>query len=248
MQGKVAIVTGGARGIGLATARLLAARGARVVSADLAPPADEEGIEGRVADVTDAAQVRDLVAWTLERRGRLDVLVANAGRPYSSTSATSSEEEWSACLDLNLKAAWYCAREAREALQASGRGAIVTVASIQGRWGGRNTFPYSAAKGGLLALTRSLAMEYAPRVRVNAVVPAQIESVRTAPYFAQFGDAEEARRQAVAAYPLGRLGKPEDVARAIAFLASDDAEWITGVRLMVDGGWSASLPPSPELH
>ena len=123
----------------------------------------------------------------------------------------------------------------------SGRGSIVVVASIRGEYGGKKTFPYSAAKGGLLALTRSLAIEYAPDIRVNAVIPAQIESVRTEPYFASFPDPEEARRRVIASYPLGRIGKPEDVACAIAFLASDEAAWITGTFLHVDGGWTATL-------
>lgn len=248
MTGRIAVVTGGGRGIGHATAALLASRGADVTIADVAFPPGLKSFTKVTADVTDPAGVRCLFESVRERHGRLDMLVINAGRPYSSTSLTSSEDEWRECLDLNLKAAWYCAREAHPLLAAAGRASIVTVASIQGQWGGRNTFPYSAAKGGLLALTRSLAVEYAPGVRVNAVVPAQIESVRTEPYFASFRDPEEARRRALASYPMGRLGKPEDVAGAIAFLASDDAAWITGAFLMVDGGWSAALPDLSDLR
>src|SRR6185437_1336682 len=136
---------------------------------------------------------------------------------------------------------WLGARAAYPLLRKSGHGSIVVVASIQGEYAGKNTFPYSAAKGGLLALTRSLAIEYAPDIRVNAVVPAQGESVRTEPNFAKFRDPEEARRRVCASYPLGRIGKPEDVAYAIAFLASDEAAWITGASLHVDGGWTAAL-------
>ena len=245
---KIAVVTGGGRGIGRATADLLAERGTAVTIAYLHFPALGTGLDEIQADVTREQDVRRLFQHVRERHGRLDMLVINAGRPYSSTTLTSNEEEWNECLNLNLKSAWYCTREAHALLATDGGGSIVTVASIQGQWGGRNTFPYSAAKGGLLALTRSLAVEFAPGIRVNAVVPAQIESVRTEPYFASFRDPQQARQRAIAAYPMGRLGKPEDVARAIAFLASEEASWITGAFLMVDGGWSAALPDLTDLR
>jgi len=248
MTGKTAVVTGGARGIGYATAMLLASHGAEVVVADREESKNEKRFVEVITDVTDPAQVGDLFRCVKERYSRLDILVINAGRPYSSTSLNSNEREWNECLDLNLKSAWYCAREAHPLLSATGRGSIVTVASIQGQYGGRKTFPYSAAKGGLLGLTRSLAVEYAPAVRVNAVIPGQIESVRTEPYFASFRDPEEARRRVVRSYPMGRLGKPEDVAQAIAFLSSDEAAWITGAFLLVDGGWSAALPDLSDLR
>lgn len=133
-------------------------------------------------------------------------------------------------------------------LLASGHASIVTLASAQGQRSSKNSFPYSAAKGGLLALTRTLAVEYAPHIRVNAIIPGQIESVRTEPLFESFRDPAEARRRVLATFPMGRLGKPEDVAKAILFLASDDAAWITGTFLHVDGGRDAALIDLSDLE
>jgi NAD(P)-dependent dehydrogenase (short-subunit alcohol dehydrogenase family) len=243
--GRVAVVTGGGRGIGLATARLLAGEGATVVVADLERgEACGEFVE---TDVSNKQAVERLMAEVRARHGRLDTLVANAGQPYQMTSLTAGEEEWSRCLDVNLKSAWLCARAAHGLLAASGRGSIVTVASAQGLRSNRSSFPYSAAKGGLMALTRTLAVEYAPRVRVNGVIPGQIESVRTEPYFNSFTDPAEARRRVLSTFPMGRLGRPEDIARAIVFLASDEAEWITGTFLTVDGGRDAALVDLSDL-
>lgn len=133
-------------------------------------------------------------------------------------------------------------------LQPSRWPAIVTVASAQGLRATPRCIPYAAAKGGLLALTRAMAVEYAPRIRVNAVIPGQVESVRTAAHFDAFADPKEARRRTLATFPLGRLGKPEDIANAIYFLASEEAAWITGTFLMVDGGRDAALPGPHDLE
>lgn len=244
-QDRVVVVTGGGRGIGLATAKVFAREGARVVVADL--QAVEECGEFIRTDVTGTAAVERLFALVAQRHGRLDTLVANAGCLYSLTSLTATEQDWTECLNVNLKSVWLCAKAAHPLLAAAGHGSIVTVASAQGLRANKSSFLYSAAKGGLLAATRALAVEYAPAIRVNAIIPGQIESVRTEPYFASFTDPAEARRRVLSTFPMRRLGKPEDVAKAILFLASDDAAWITGSFLTVDGGRDAALEDLSDL-
>lgn len=243
LRNKVALITGGAQGIGRATAECFIAEGATVIVADIKPTS----LEGASSVVADVAQA-DQVAQMFRAIHKIDILVCNAGRPYRSTSLTASDSDWEECLALNLKSAWLCAREAHGLLSASGNASIVTVASAQGQRSAKNSFPYSAAKGGLLALTRTLAVEYAPTIRVNAIIPGQIESVRTEPLFESFPDPAEARRRVLATFPMKRLGKPEDVAKAILFLASDDAAWITGIFLQVDGGRDAALLDLSDLE
>lgn len=255
LRNKIAVVTGGGSGLGRATAKLFAAEGAQVIIAELcedsARQAATEIGEQAIAvpiDVTKPEQVAELFQEVERRFKRIDVLISNAGRPFSLTSLTATENDWDECMNLNLRSNWLCARAAHPLLLRAGGGSIVTVASTQGYRANKNSFPYSAAKGGLLALTRNLAVEYAPeRIRVNAIVPGQIESVRTEPFFDSFADPEEARRRVLSTFPLGRLGKPEDVAKAALFLASDDSEWITGTWLTVDGGRDAALVDLSDL-
>jgi NAD(P)-dependent dehydrogenase (short-subunit alcohol dehydrogenase family) len=254
LQNKIAVITGGGSGIGRATARLFAREGAQVIVAEINAAqaqqvADEIGANALAiaTDVTSEDSINALFTQVSERFGKLDILVSNAGRPWQSTSLTATNDDWETCLNLNLKSAWLGARAAHP-LMTNG-GSIVTIASTQGYRSNDRSFPYSAAKGGLLALTRNLAVEYAPdRIRVNAIIPGQIESIRTEGYFNSFTDPTEARRRVLATFPLGRLGKPEDVANAALFLASDDAEWITGIWLVVDGGRDAALVDLSDLR
>lgn len=255
---KIAVVTGAGRGIGRATAKLFAHEGARVFIADINDEdaravASECGGGDRAfavhADVARSEDVEQLFAEVKSRFGKLDILISNAGRPYQLTSLEATEAQWDECLDLNLRSAWYCARGAHPLMCAAGGGSIVTVASTHAYRSNKNSFPYSVAKGGLLSLTRAMAVEYAPQaIRANAIIPGQIESVRTEPYFDSFRDPAEARRRVLSTFPLGRLGTPEDIAKAALFLASDDAEWITGVWLNVDGGRDAAQVDLSDLN
>ena len=242
LDGKVALVTGGSRGIGRAIARRLAEEGA-----DLAICARNAAAAGdvaasmaalgrrclvRQADVADAAQAAELVAATIAELGRLDVLVNNAGVTRDNLLMRMKEEDWDEVLAINLKGAFNCVRAAvRPMLKARG-GRIVNITSVVGLLGNAGQANYAASKAGLIGLTKSLARELASRrITANAVAPGLVpETGMTA------GLTEQQQEQMIATVPLGRAGTPEDVAHAVAFLASDQAAYITGQVLAVDGG------------
>jgi len=241
--GKVAVVTGAASGIGAATARALAAEGARVVVVDIdreqgASVAKE--IDGRFeeVDVGDAEAVDRLVRGVAKSEGRLDVLVSNAFFTTVGPIETLDVTGWRQTLDVTLTASLTALRAAVPVMRGQGGGAVVHVASISGLGGDRGLSPYNAAKGAVVNFTRSAALELASaNIRVNAVCPGVIDTpaIRRA-----FGVAPEREAPVRDAVPMRRLGRPEEIARAILFLASDDASYMTGAMLVVDGGLTAS--------
>lgn len=240
--GHAALVTGAARGIGAAAARRLAEEGARVLLADRDGPVvantaarlRDLGLTARAVecDVADRTAVEAAVAHAVTAFGSLDVLVNCAARrtPETPLFEDDSDEEWARDLDITLGGPYRCSRAALPHLVASGCGAIVTIGSVNALQDFGN-HAYSAAKAGLGSLTRTLAGA-ARGVRVNLVVPG---TVRTSAWEGRESELAEMRRL----YPLGRVGEPEDIAAAVAFLASRDAAWITGTTLVVDGGLTA---------
>jgi len=251
LRDKVAIVTGAASGIGRACARLFAAEGAAVVLADWdAAGGDEAAAEivaagGRArfqhVDVSSEDDASTLVGAAQSSFGSVDILVNNAGIMPDGSLLTQTVEEWDRVMAVNLKGMFLCARAAVPAMRERGEGhsgGIVNTASPTGLLGYPDLVAYSTSKGGVLAFTRALAVELAPAIRVNAVVPGTVNTGILQKYLETVDDRDAVLRAFAAQHPMGRVGEPEDVARAALFLASDDAAFITGSSLVVDGGLS----------
>ena len=250
LEGKTTVITGAGSGIGRVTALRFLDEGANVVAgvfADGEAAALEKAAGGRAdrlvivqADVSTEAGARSLTEAARERFGRLDVLVNVAGIVESANAMETTEESWHRQLDVNLKGVWLCSKFAVKGMIAQGSGSIVNVASINAIRGNHRLVAYSASKGGVAAVTRAMALDHAAEgVRVNCVCPATIE--HTGQVNQIFDEAEEPsklRGYLLEKHPMGRLGRPEEVAAAILFFASDDASFITGVELPIDGGRS----------
>ena len=247
LDGQVALVTGAARGIGAATATRLAADGAAVALADLdeaqaqatAQQIDPSGerVLALGCNVAESAQVQQMVDRTLERFGRLDILVNNAGITRDNLLFKMGEDDWEAVINVHLRGAFLCARAAQKSMVEQKHGRIISLSSVSAL-GNRGQVNYSAAKAGIQGLTRTLAIELGPfGVNVNAIAPGFIATDMTDATAARVGmDVESFRAAAADRNPVKRVGFPEDIAAAAAFLCSDEASYITGQTLYVDGG------------
>ncbi|MBN1673011.1 MAG: SDR family oxidoreductase [Kiritimatiellae bacterium] len=245
-QDRVALITGGGSGLGRAAAVRLAAEGADIAVADIREDGaaetralvEEQGRRGLVVqcDVTSAQDMERAVAETVAAFGRLDVLFPSAGIGASGTVESTTEEKWDQVVNLDLKGVFLACKYAIPEIRKTGGGAIVTVASIGGMQGNSGA-AFAAAKAGVVNLTRSMAVAHArENIRVNCICPGWIPT----PINRNCWQDPERRAQIEQMHPMGRMGTPEEIAAAVAFLASDDASWITGAVLPVDGGYLAT--------
>ena len=251
VEGKVALVTGGASGLGAESARRLAREGATVVLTDMAADAGRAVADGiadaggkalfLTQDVTDEVRWAEVVRETLARFGRLDVLVNNAGIAAGGGPLLEATfEAWRHLMSINLDGVFLGMKAAAPPMVAAGRGSIINLSSILGKVGMAGTPAYCASKGGVLMLTKATALELAPLgVRVNSVHPGFIETPMVDTAFRESENSNEMRDVVISRHAMGRLGVPREIADGIVFLASDESSFMTGAELVIDGGYTA---------
>jgi len=250
LAGKAAIITGAGAGIGRVTAHLFAEEGAEVVVADCDPEAGAETVrlieeDGGVAifvqvDVSKAADVKKMVNRTVERYGKLDILINNAGIYAQADVVEATEVKWDRILDVNLKGVFLCSRYSIPEMIKSGGGSIVNIGSEAGIVGIKNQVAYNVSKSGVIALTKSMAIDFAAHnIRVNCVCPGTTETPLVKAAVERAPDPAAARRALEEVRPANRLGRPEEIAAGILYLASDESPYATGSILSIDGGYTA---------
>lgn len=246
LQDKVTIITGAGSGIGQATAIKFSEEGANVVVADMIDTAGNETVKqirsvgGEAVflhtDVTSANEIQTLITSTIEIYGKLDVLFNNAGIPMRFAAVDLPEEDWDRCIDINLKAAYLGSKYAIPEMIKNGVGSIINTASIYGLVGGSNRVAYAASKGGIVNLTRAMALDHAnDNIRVNCICP----GFTNTPLIKKITETRAKYQELVSHHPMGRIARPLDIAYGALYLASDESEFVTGIALPIDGGYLA---------
>jgi NAD(P)-dependent dehydrogenase (short-subunit alcohol dehydrogenase family) len=249
LENQVAFITGAGRGIGRAIARKMAHEGARVALAEIDFESAQGAAEELLAqgcpalaiqtDITRETEVQAAVSQAIERFGRVDILVNNAGKNFYYDAATMSEADWDNAMNVDVKGAWLCCKHVLPSMKAAKAGSIINIASVHARITAPGHFPYAAAKSALVGLTRNLALDYAPyNIRVNAICPGWVRTALVQDWFDQQADPKAMEERVLSFQPLRRIGTPEEIANFVAFVASDEASFITGAELVIDGGMS----------
>lgn len=251
LKDRVAIITGAGKGIGQGIARVFVQEGAKVVIVDWDEEAGKRTAEELCqaggdaffvkCDVSKEDEVKAMVQAALEKYGRIDILVNNAGVGVYKSVLEATSEEWDLCLGVNLKGVFLCSKYVIPHMQAIGKGVIINISSVHSAATVAGVAPYAASKGGVTALTRNMAIDYGPTIRVVAISPGWVLTPLTQSIFNKYPDPAEQQRIVEQRQVMKRIGRPEDIGYAAAFLASDEASFITGTEIFVDGGLTAQL-------
>ncbi|MFN8674824.1 MAG: glucose 1-dehydrogenase [Thermomicrobiales bacterium] len=250
LEHKVAVVTGGAQGIGQAVVEKFVAEGARVALLDIDEPrgratagalgGESAGVRFIRCDITREADVSSAIAETIDTFSTLDILVNNAGVNTYFDATTMTEDEWEKVFAVDLKGAWLCCKHALPHMRDQGAGSIVNIASLHAFMTNYNMFPYAAAKSGMVGMTRSLALDFGKhQIRVNAICPGWVRTQLVDEWLELQPEGKAAEQRVLDQQPLGRMATPMEIANFVAFVASDEASYLTGAALLIDGGLSA---------
>jgi NAD(P)-dependent dehydrogenase (short-subunit alcohol dehydrogenase family) len=249
LENKVAFITGAGRGIGSAIAQKMASEGATVVLVDIDLDSAQSNAETLLSqncqamamrtDITQESDVQDAVARVIERFGRIDILVNNAGKNFYYDATLMTETDWDSAMNVDVKGAWLCCKHILPSMITGSAGSIINISSVHARITAPGHFPYAAAKSALVGLTRSLALDYAHyNIRVNAICPGWVRTSLVQGWFDMQPDPKATEDRVLSFQPLQRIGTPQEIANFVAFVASDEASFITGAELVIDGGMS----------